>query len=591
METSKPTSLSAKIVQGSSAGILTTGVHLISRLLLIPVILHFVSLAHYGLWSLCFIILSYFGMSAFGIQNAYIRYGAHYTKQGNLSSLNALMSTGLTLMGTASLVFFLALFFGLTMIMGALGVDPDKMELARFMILGTAVAFLTEVWLGAFKGLLEGMQEIALIRMVWLSATLLEVILVVVFLMFGLGIKGVMYAYVLKTFWEVLIDMGLAFRKLPGLRVRPMLRREAFEALFVFGGKVQLLGLVGIFLGSYDRLVTTALVGLAATGLFEVGRKLPFTARGVAGAALSPFLPAASALEHIWEQSPWPSKKERALKYAALCLLPVVCSALLIVFWCLFRVLSSPWVWTSPYVWTGVLCLLILLGPGIWLARNWGRLVPGVEYLRADELKQLYLNGSRNMVLINGVIYCFILAAATELLQAWVGPGYEEAVFITRIIGLSTFVHLSTGVGTSIFKGLNRVGRELEYTLIQLVLALIWIPVLAWQFGLYGAVVGQAASVIPGSIFFLFRSNRAFRISQGDFARRLVAPLAVPGLAAIGVFVVLQMLPPLSRWATLGEILVIGCVYVTLTVWGMKKWVLSDREWQRLKGVLPWRRR
>lgn len=582
-------SLGQKIIQGSSAGVLATIVHLLSRLLLVPIILHFVPLAHYGLWALCFILLSYVGMSAFGLQNTYVRYGAFYLSKGDMETLNSLMSTGLTLMGILSLIVFLALLPGVPLVMDLFSVAQARQDLARFMILGTAAAFLIELWLGAFKNLLEGMQEIALTRMVWLSATLLEVVLVVAFLLAGMGIMGVVYAYVIKTVWEIGTDMVLAFRKLPGLRIRPQFVQAAFEALFVFGGKVQLLGMVGIFLNSFDRLMTTALVGLEATGLFEVGRKLPFTARGVAGAALAPFLPAASSMDHTWENSPWPGKAERMRKYGALGLLALTGSALVGLPWCVWQGLQGGATGATLYFWAAAaVCLALISGPGWRVWRWWQRTyVRQAERLHSEDVRRMYLQGSRNMIMINGVVYVFLLAAASELLTAWVGPGYEQGILITRIIAVATFIHLGTGVGTSIFKGLNRVGRELEYMLIQLVLALIWIPVLTWMYGLYGAVVGYAISVVPASVFFILRSNLALGVPHLEYCRTVGPPLVVPAVLGSLVFFLLQALPPMSRWGTAGEVLVVGGVYVVLSLLCLRHWILTSREWSMLVQALP----
>lgn len=490
-------------------------------------------------------------------------------------------------MGTVCLVAFLALFFGFPLVVEHFHVDQPKWELARFMILGTAVAFLTDLWLGAFKCLLEGIQEIALTQIIWLSATLLEVFLVIVFLVLGFGIKGVMFAYVIKTFGEIFVDMAFAFRKMPDLKIRPMLKRESFEALFVFGGKVQVLGMIDIFLASLDRLVTTALIGLEATGLFEVGRKIPFAAKGISESAFAPFFPAASSMDHVWQNSTSPRKKERIKRYGALCLLAIIGSAFIALPLCGIKIIQSATYWSSPYAVLGVFCILVIAFPGVWLIRRWQVIVKGSEFLQANELKRLYLKGSRNMALINGVIYIFLFVTAEELLQAWVGPGYDRAVLIIRIIAVTAFIHLSTGVGTTIFRGLNRVGRELEYLILHLVLALIWIPLLAWHFGLYGAVIGHALSVIPASLYFILRSNSTFRTSNRGFLRYIGTPLLLPAGIGAGVFCLYHILPDSSRWITLGEILLIGAAYLAVNLWGLKKFFLTENEWQTLQQSLP----
>ena len=574
--------LGRKMALGSAVGMGATGVYLVSRLLLVPIILHYVSLAHYGLWSVCFIILSYAGMSAFGVQNAYIKYTAEYSAKNEVDSVNTLMSSGLTVMGMVCAASFAAIALGSRFIMDWVHVDPALGEIAGGMILGTAAAFLVELWLGAFKCLLEGLQEIALIRLTWLAATLLEVGLVIAFLFRGYGIQGVMYAYVIKTLFEMLLDTFFAFRRFRRLRIRPMLKREAFYALFVFGGKVQALGILGIFLGTFDRIVVTAMLGLDATGLLEIGRKLPFTARSVTGAAFAPFLPAASSLGHVWEESPWPKLSEKLNKYGRLCALTMVASMagaipLLVVYQ-----RKSGFSLSEPRTWILLVCVLSILWPGIPLARWFRGFMKGGERLIAEETKAIYLNGCRHINLINFILSAFILCAAPQLLLAWVGPGYDNAIPITWLVALMSFIHLATGVGTSIFKGVNRTGRELEYTLVQLILALIWIPGLTYQAGLLGSVAGTLISIVVPSFYFIQRTNVAFRIPFREYYTSTLLPGAAALIAGAVVFIGLRLMPELSRWWTLAEISVAGSLYLALVAAILKRWFLSPGEWETL---------
>ncbi len=580
--TGQTSTLARKMALGSAVGMAATGVYLVSRLLLVPIILFYVSLAHYGLWSVCFIILSYAGMSAFGVQNVYIKYTAEYNVHNDVSSVNVLMSTGLTIMGMICTAIFGTLAFGSQLIMDGFHVDPKLQELAKVMILGTAAAFLMELWLGAFKCLLEGLQEIALARMVWLASTLLEVGLVVGLLVLGYGIKGVMYAYVIKTLFEMVLDTFFAFRRFKGLRIRPMLKREAFDALFVFGGKVQALGILGIFLGTFDRIVVTAMLGLNATGLFEVGRKLPFTARSVTGAAFAPFLPAASSLGHYWEESPWPKLPEKLGKYGRLCALTAVVSMAGAIPFLAMGLRKNGISVSDPYTWLLLICSLSILWPGIPLLRWFWNFMKGGERLVAEETKAIYLNGCRHINLINFILYAFILAAAPQLLLAWVGPGYGRAIPIIYLVGVMSFVHLATGVGTSIFKGVNRTGRELEATLIQLVLALIWIPGLAYLGGLLGAVAGTLVSMVVPSFYFIQRTNVAFRIPFREYCSRTLLPGVAALIAGALVFAGLRLMPELSRWWTVAEMLGFGGVYLVLAAVILKRWFLSPQEWEIL---------
>ncbi|UCD32314.1 MAG: hypothetical protein JSV38_16440, partial [Desulfobacterales bacterium] len=61
-----------------------------SRLILTPLILAYVTIEEYGLWSYCFVVLSYLALTAFGFNNTYIRYAADYRSRNENDKLNAL---------------------------------------------------------------------------------------------------------------------------------------------------------------------------------------------------------------------------------------------------------------------------------------------------------------------------------------------------------------------------------------------------------------------------------------------------------------------------------------------------------------------
>jgi len=69
-----------------------------SRLVLTPIILSYVTIEEYGLWSYCFVVLSYLALTAFGFNSTYIRYTADYRSRNENDKISELISTGLITM-------------------------------------------------------------------------------------------------------------------------------------------------------------------------------------------------------------------------------------------------------------------------------------------------------------------------------------------------------------------------------------------------------------------------------------------------------------------------------------------------------------
>lgn len=567
-----------KLAVNSVVSILTQSVYLLSRIAVTPFVLHHIPLEEYGLWTICFVILSYAGMSAFGVNNAYVKYISEYRSRNDGQSINDLASTGLLCMSGLSAILFLALYSGLPFVLDHFSITPDARSLTTILILGSAVAFLTDIGLGVFRGIIEGLQEVALSSWIQLTTALLEVVMIVAFLLLGHGVRGLLYAYVIKTFLMVGGMAFFSFARLPELSLSPRhFSRTALGTLFVFGGKIQLLGMLGICIETFDKIVTTSMLGLEATGLLEVGRKFPNTARGFSGAAFSSFMPAASYLGGWWEGGRTPSFSQKGHKYIRL--------ILQVLFLGLAGLL--PLLVRGPLDGMAVLPDLTLTGAGLLLAgiattllaSGWWRPpVTTQEYFVGDEVRTIFLQGTRHVALINATVYCYLMACGGQLIFAWVGPGYEQTVPIVAIVGLSNMIHQSTGPGTFILRGINRSGKEFEYMLVQCILVLLWIPALTSRYGLLGTAWGFTLASTAGSLFFFHRAFRALRITAGQVLRQILVPCIPPAALAGCSFLAFTWLPGQTRWAAILHILLFGSLYLALVVMTLMRWILTDAE-------------
>jgi O-antigen/teichoic acid export membrane protein len=290
--------LSRIVSRNSLYTVIYNGWYLGSRLILTPVILSYVTIEEYGLWSYCFVVLSYLATTAFGFNNTYIRYTADYRSRNENEKLNELVSTGLITMICFSAVLFLALWFLVPRILTLLGVDTDLHETARALLLGTAAIFVLNASLAAFQNILEGEQKIALVRKILLAASFIEIALIIIFFEMGFGVFSLLWAFVVRLALTIILSIFFAYRVFPFLRVSVKLyRKEALKAFTGFGNQMNLLGLLGLFIHSLDRIFITRILHLQAVGIYQIGRKFPNMGLMLPGAVASTLMPAASHLE------------------------------------------------------------------------------------------------------------------------------------------------------------------------------------------------------------------------------------------------------------------------------------------------------
>lgn len=576
-------SAQSKLTGNAVAGIAATLVYMFSRLMLTPVILNYLNLTEFGLWSLCFVILSYAGMGGFGVNSTYIRFTARYLAEGRKEEISRLLTTGVLYMLVFCVLFVIGLVYLMPFLLERFQVEPALRETASTLLLGTALVFSLELVLGGFRYIVNGMHEYAREKTVTTIAGLIEIGAIVGFLMLGAGVTGLLYAYAIRLVLETIGCWLIARAMLPSLRVSfSLFSREHLRHFFGFGGKVQVLGVLGIFLTAVDRMFITAISGLAAGGMFEIGRKLPSTAGGISSSAFGPFLSTAAHLEGVWSNERSKSVKERAVTYlhiilttAAIALIPIA-----------FHPQARPYLFAGSQPTAlaaaalGVLLLLLL-----------NRSFSSESRLESAEIRSLYLDGIRFTNILNSVLFVFLIAMAHPLIDVWVGTEYPGAADVMILLSTAYAVQLTTGPITMLFRGIDRNGRELEYMLVQTLLMVLWIPAGTMVWGLNGAAGAIAASSVTSTLFILWRSNRTLGIGTGEFVAHTVLPALLALPPALLIFGISNLWPQTGRVALLIQILLCGTLFVLSSAALFWKFVLNEQEKTKVMEMLPIKKR
>ena len=287
--------------------------YLITRLLLPPLVLSHVSLADYGLWSACFILIMYIGLADVGFSNVYVRFTSRYHAHGDTAAINRLLSTGVLTLSLVAVSVLGSLWLVLPQVLEFLKVLPQQREMATILVMGSAAMFLLDLSLGAYCYLLHGLQRFREEKKVAIVGYALEPVLILLFLLAGLGIYSLLAAFVLRYTWSLTSFARLAHRFLPGLEIRPRhFDRSMLRHFFGFGVAVQASTLLGTALFSIDRVIAGFLLGPKGIALFELSTKLPVAAISIPSTISNVTMPAAArhaandaqpAIRDLYQQS------------------------------------------------------------------------------------------------------------------------------------------------------------------------------------------------------------------------------------------------------------------------------------------------
>ncbi|MCP3926352.1 MAG: oligosaccharide flippase family protein [Desulfobacterales bacterium] len=269
-----------------------------SKVAIAPFVLSYVSLNEYGLWTYCFIILSYLSFTAFGVNTTYIRYAALYRAKNENDKLNQLLSTGVFSMIIISSIILIILYFVTPGLINLLGLDEKLRKTSEMMVMGTAVIFVLNLSLDGFKCILEGEQRIDIVKKIQFLASLVEIILIIVFFKNGFGIFSLLYAYGIRYILIILSCAVISYYIFPELKVSLFQYRICQLKKFTsYGNKMSVLSVISMIINSMDRIIITKFLNLELTAIYELGRKFPNIGLMLPSSIAGTLIPCVSHLE------------------------------------------------------------------------------------------------------------------------------------------------------------------------------------------------------------------------------------------------------------------------------------------------------
>ncbi len=143
-----------------------------------------------------------------------------------------------------------------------------------------------------------------------------------------------------------------------------------------------------------------------------------------------------------------------------------------------------------------------------------------------DRLQNLYIQGSKWLLALALPLAACLVLFSKDFLKIWLGGSHEEIAFVLICLALANVLHLLTGVGTFIGRGIAKPGAEMKYQLLTLFLYMTLVYVLLKEFGFYGIPLGIAVACAMGSIYFLFIFSHVIGVSVRLFIKSTIFPPA-----------------------------------------------------------------
>jgi len=214
---------------------------------------------------------------------------------------------------------------------------------------------------------------------------------------------------------------------------------------------------------------------------------------------------------------------------------------------------------------------------------------------RLHNLRELYLSGSRYANLCTAGFVAAIAFWAKPIMHVWLGPELpmrQTLIPLFVVFSLAMQLHMLTGPGTSMFRGMGRVYEEFTYSIPNLLLLGVTLPAVRWIEGRWTPLgIGIAVSVATaGSACVLMgRVHFVLEVPLARFLRVVIVPGVAPYIsAAVLAWPVTWLVTSVTRWQGAGILVVAGILYAAGFGAMLHRWVLTDEEKQ--KGLSVYRR-
>ena len=485
--------------------------YLVTRLAIPPMLLAHISLQEYGLWSVCFIVVGYIGMADFGFSSVYVRLAARFHVRHDIPSLGRLLSTGILCMSIMSVFLLIALVLGLPSIFSFFQFDEQASPHARVIIIGVVSIFLIDMCLNAFAYVLHGLQRFRAEQKVWMYAFTLELFVIASLLFLGFGLFSLLIAFGVRYLFSISCNIVQVYRALPGLQVNyRQFDRSLLPEFLRFGLAVQLSTFFSMAFHSIDRLIAGFFLGPQAIALFDLGGKLPVSAMSIPSSISQMTMPATARLLDSHAQSDQSDKSDQSN-----------------------------------------------------------------QSNQSDQhraIAHLYQQTTRSVALLASIPMAFLALFSVPLCQAWLGNRAElnTIPFLMSVAALGGLLHISTGPGTAIFRGMGKIQNEFLYHALRIIclasaLGIAWISA---SLDIKGIAIALAGGTGIAAILYLIQHHHQLQLRQNLLLTQVILPAIGPFLVALALQQVWLYVVPsnLGRWETLLLLFAFGCVHCIAAV-------------------------
>ncbi len=275
-------------------------VNVLIGFVLTPFIIRYVGKGGYGILTLVWSVIGYYGLVNLGVRSAIMRYISRNAGKGDERAIMEFTSTAFAMFATTStLCLFVSFFLGKPLAhLFELSPSDTQSFSGVITLLGATVAlsFLSTV----FSVSLLAYERFFINNLICILSTLFRSGLIVLYLKMDLGLLGVGYAHLAGMALEMLGYLVVCRQKFPAIQVHfAGIRKKVFYDLISYGSATCLLTLSILFRVNMDSFVITKWINIESVGIYGVSALLIRQFDNLINTGIGVLSPRFSALEGV----------------------------------------------------------------------------------------------------------------------------------------------------------------------------------------------------------------------------------------------------------------------------------------------------
>lgn len=265
---------------------------------IIPIIVGYLGVQQFGLWSLMLALAGYVGLADLGLSTSFVKYIAEFVSLNEQTKVNRVIQLGATFYVLLTIVLLIVGWLAFPFVFGLLKVPQEQYSLGLHAFLLSLLNFGVGGVSGVLAGTLAGFQRSDLFNRLLAVSYLARFVVILLVLANGGGLLGLIAAD-MAVGGALIIPLWFSGKKhCPGISLRfAGYDHQLMKSLLRFGLQLQISRFAELVQAQFDKLLITRYVSLGSVSMYDFGSRPLGRIRSLPLTAVSALVPAVSSLQ------------------------------------------------------------------------------------------------------------------------------------------------------------------------------------------------------------------------------------------------------------------------------------------------------